>query len=71
MLTINLYKLNANNADNSIFKDKFSDITVNFNHQYINLASYNKSMHGYFFFLLFLLLFSSSSLIKKLLNNPH
>ena len=32
MLTINLYKLNVDNADNSIFKEKFSDITVNFNH---------------------------------------
>ena len=32
MLTINLYKLNVDNADNSLFKEKFSDITVNFKH---------------------------------------
>ncbi len=28
-LTINIYKLNVDNQDNSIFKEKFSDITIN------------------------------------------
>ena len=31
MLTINLYKLKIGNADNSIFKEKFTDICINFN----------------------------------------
>ena len=31
MLTINIYKLNVDNSDSNIFKERFSDITINTN----------------------------------------
>ena len=31
MLTINFYKLKIDNGDNSIYKEKFTDICINFN----------------------------------------
>ena len=35
MLTINIYKLNVDNSDNNIFKEKFSDIEINTNKKLI------------------------------------
>ena len=35
MLTINIYKLNVDNSDSNIFKERFSDITINTNKKLI------------------------------------